>query len=133
MTKPLVQMKSFFKGLYKRFYVLYEHVQGIWKTRLTQLFASGKKNRDHTTRQLKNISKNLKSNLIFPYLSPIPKCPKLSHVAQKRFISKNSKIVKICPNSMREHSKEPPNLKLSKMDRFMNIGHIEKILSGFLT
>eukprot|EP00493_Phyllostaurus_siculus_P015829 UN16073 len=26
----------------------------------------------------------------------------------------------------REHSKEPPNLKLSKMDRFMNMEPIEK-------
>eukprot|EP00493_Phyllostaurus_siculus_P012859 UN13048 len=38
------------------------------------------KNRDHMTHQSKNISKNLKQ-INFPYLLPIPKCPKLSHVA----------------------------------------------------
>ena len=124
--------ETVFKCVHQTFYGVYGHAEVFG--RFAQLRSLRQwKNREHTTHQSKNIRKNFKANMIFPYLSPIPICPKLFHMVYERFFSQNPKIAKNCLNSTREHSKELPNLKLSKIGRFMIIPHIEKILSWFLT
>ena len=134
LTKPHFLDETFFSKASTNFSLDFTNMfKASGKSAQLRSLRQGK-NRDHTTHQ-SNIyyQQKLETNLIFPYLSPIPKCPKLSHVAQEKLFSQNSKISKNCANSTREHSKEPPNLKLSKVDRLMNIGYIEIILFGILT
>ena len=63
----------------------------------------------------------------------VPICCKLTKITTERFFSRNPKIVKNRPNSIRKHSKGPHKLKLSKTIQFIVMKQVEKNSFKFLS